>query len=374
MRNYGINVKIITNNDNGQLKHLNISGFDVLRLPSLYKGFRMSGCLKEAILSEKPDVIVQLIGMTSFLKLFLYDELDIPVIGILTSPVYSANEIVKVGFKEILFNFNNVVIHLLGSIIPTSLIRRSSNSQNLYKIIVLSSANKQKLLSFGVDEKKVHIIRPGKDIPNTERPNNKFLSHPIDSEKKFQILYLGSPSTLRGIDVLIKAFSNVHLKYTSCKLKVLSRIHNLKLIPIEKELKGLCYANNLEGSVEFVSGLLPRLEVKRVIEDSNIIVLPFKLVISDMPLSIIESMQLNKPVISTRINGITELLSDGRGVLIEPNDVKQLEEAIIRLYKDKNLIMSIKMNTRNFMKNYPTWDEVGEIFSNIVFEATKFQK
>lgn len=57
-----------------------------------------------------------------------------------------------------------------------------------------------------------------------------------------------------------------------------------------------------------------------------------------LPLALVEAMALGLPVISTRINGIPEAVTDDTdGLLVAPGDVSGLAAAIDRLYRDPDL-------------------------------------
>lgn len=61
----------------------------------------------------------------------------------------------------------------------------------------------------------------------------------------------------------------------------------------------------------------------------------------DMPLVILSAMSLGKPIISTRVAGITEEIRDGvDGILLDPKELETLSETIKRLYQHKDLSKS----------------------------------
>lgn len=53
------------------------------------------------------------------------------------------------------------------------------------------------------------------------------------------------------------------------------------------------------------------------------------------PLSVLEYMAAGKPIVSTRVGGVPELVEDGRqGMLVEPRDPRAFAEAVARLLRD----------------------------------------
>jgi glycosyltransferase involved in cell wall biosynthesis len=57
-----------------------------------------------------------------------------------------------------------------------------------------------------------------------------------------------------------------------------------------------------------------------------------------VPLTVLEAMVAGKPVVSTRVGGVPELVEDGvMGLLVPPRDPQALSQAILRLAKDHDL-------------------------------------
>lgn len=79
-----------------------------------------------------------------------------------------------------------------------------------------------------------------------------------------------------------------------------------------------------------------RLDVADVLNASDIYCLPSHW--EGQPIGLIEAMAMGKAVIATHVDGSKELVQDGvNGLLIDPQQPKQLAEAIERLYMDHTL-------------------------------------
>jgi colanic acid/amylovoran biosynthesis glycosyltransferase len=64
-----------------------------------------------------------------------------------------------------------------------------------------------------------------------------------------------------------------------------------------------------------------------------------------IPVYLMEAMALGKPVVSTYISGIPELVKDGAGILVPPEDSRALAEAIEEIYfmdRDRRKKMGLK--------------------------------
>lgn len=104
-------------------------------------------------------------------------------------------------------------------------------------------------------------------------------------------------------------------------------------------------------------------QVTGIISICDLIVLPS--LFESRPLIIMEAMALGKPIVATRVGGISELVEDEKtGLLVPPRNSEKLAEAILRLLKNKEL--SLEMGGRGQVK-------VQELFSlkNMVKETEK---
>jgi len=353
----GIDVVVITDINSTSPDNLKIRS--VKKLRSL---FGESNEVLQVLREEKPDVVVMLLGMTSFLRLNL--KIDKPVVGILTSPTYSLREVINVGGREFLRHFNHIFVHLIGALIPRFLIRRWTNQFNC--LVVLSEENKRRLESFGINT-EISVIPPGIDEFYLKLPDNnqvEELRNKINPENVSLIMYFTSPLTLRGTDTLVKAFARVR-KTIPSRLIILSRLEHRELVKEEKLVKEIAMKEGVTDSVEIISGYLTPEEVKTHLSTADIVCLPFKIVISDVPISILESMALGKPVISTSVGCIPELLS-GRGLVVEPNNPEKLANAMMRLLSDKALANELGKRCREYMGIYHQWSDISEKFTNVI--------
>jgi glycosyltransferase involved in cell wall biosynthesis len=356
---------ILLISNNNSIKKDIISNINIKYVKKLTSFFGLSREVKILLNKEDPDVIIRIIGISNFLKLNPYNK--IPSIGVLTSPIYSLIEILRLDIKEIILNYNYIYIHLFGSIIPNFFLFRFLNT--FKKIVVLSKSNEKKLLSYGISKNKITFIPSGiheSDLLLLDEKEINDYKNQINPKKVPVILYFGSPLTLRGTDTLIKAFAKVNNKIES-KLIFLSRIENNELLIQENILKELAKKLGIINSTEIVSGILKPDEIKKYLSIADIICLPFKIVISDNPISILEGLSLGKPTISTNIDGIPEML-DERDLIVNPNNSNELANSIIYLLSNKNLLEKIGEDARKHMLQYPKWENVGEKFLTIIEE------
>ena len=365
LKSYGHDVFIITDNYNLSNNKKTINGIKIIGVDRLFILFRGESKDVLSILSrENPDVVIMLVGLTSFLR--VHFKINKPVIGIFTSPIYSLKELIKnVGIKDLIAYYRYTAIHLINSLIPRFLVKKWS--QKFKYIIVLSQRNRERLIKKGVPESKIIVIPPGIDEEFLKFPEQEIIKRirsEISSDKVPIVMYYTSPLTLRGTDTLIKALPYI-LKKREVKVLILSRPDYKSVLKEEEKLKRLANKLNVEKNIIIISKYLPPEDIKAYIASADIVVLPFKLVISDVPLSILEPMALGKIVISTDLDGIPEILKE-KGLIVKPNSPEDLARKILLVLEDNVLRYKLERNAQEFIKNWPKWRNVVERIKELI--------
>ena len=324
--------------------------------------------LISSIMSEKPDVVLWSVGPIDYLYMSTFRKIGVPLIGMFTGPLYRLTDITRLGIREITANFSILSIHLLYSSLPSFFVRGLANSSYFKKVFVMSQKNRQVLGSMGVQDNKIVHVPAGIDAYDLIMPDDcdSIISKYGIDEDLFNVLYFGSPATIRGIDLLIRAISVVAKEYPHVRLLILSRRRGDDLSREEIFIRNLITELGIGDNVQIISGFLDRDDVKRFIAFCDVVALPFKIVPSDVPTSILESMAMGKTVISTNVDGIPELLEGGRGFVVEPNDNKGLVQKIITCIADSDMLHSMAKRSAVYMQTYPVWDDVSKTVADEV--------
>jgi glycosyltransferase involved in cell wall biosynthesis len=78
---------------------------------------------------------------------------------------------------------------------------------------------------------------------------------------------------------------------------------------------------------------VPRERLRELIDDAALLVVPSRS--EGMGRIVLEASARSRPVVASRVGGISELIEDGRtGLLVAPEDADALAAAIIRLLED----------------------------------------
>jgi glycosyltransferase involved in cell wall biosynthesis len=147
------------------------------------------------------------------------------------------------------------------------------------------------------------------------------------------ILCIAMHNEKKGLDVLLRAFKHVQHAQPSMKLLLVGDG------PLRKQLEHLASSLEIRDRVNFL-GLQGRIEVRQLLHDCELFVLPSRS--EPFGIAIIEAMACKKPVVSTKVGGIREIIEDRRnGVLVEPNDPRALAGAILTVLHDEKLRAAI---------------------------------
>lgn len=139
------------------------------------------------------------------------------------------------------------------------------------------------------------------------------------------LIYHGRLVRLKGLDTLLKAFAL--LPKDKFHLILIGRGAD------EERLKHLAASLGILGSVSFL-GSMPNQKVSDYIGDADVYVFPS--LTEGWPKSIIESMLMSKPIVASRIPGVTDLIEDEKsGVLFEPSNASDLAAKIIKVSSDE---------------------------------------
>lgn len=146
---------------------------------------------------------------------------------------------------------------------------------------------------------------------------------------------------VKGVDVLIEAM-NIIVNQEGIKDLVLYQIGGGQTGKDTEALHALVEKYNLTGNVVWM-GI--RNDVPRLLSAGDIYVQPSRS--EGIPLSIMEASLASLPIVATRVGGNCEAAKEGENALtVEPENPKQLANAIMKLYKGQKLRTKFGENGR----------------------------
>lgn len=236
--------------------------------------------------------------------------------------------------------------------------------KNASTIVVNSSTTKNLVESYGYPSNTIHIVHPGAD-PTHFRTDGQGLN---------MIEELG----LGGKHVLLTASRLVAKKNHENVLKslhlVLRKVPSLIYLIIgkgeeEERLKNLTMELGLEEYVKFLGYIEPR-EMPLYYNLCDVFVMPSKTVDYDYEsfgIVYVEANAAGKPVIGGRSGGVGDAVIDGvTGLLVEPENIEEISQAIIRLLTDQEYAKQLGENGRKRIEKELNWNTVGKKIEGIL--------
>ena len=129
------------------------------------------------------------------------------------------------------------------------------------------------------------------------------------------ILFVGRLAEVKGVPLLLEAFARLRPDHPDATLTIVG----------DGELRGALQAEAVAKGLDDVrfTGAIGQAEVAEAFAKSSLFVLPSYA--EGVPVVLMEAMASGRPVVTTRITGVPELVEDGvSGVLIEPGDIDAL--------------------------------------------------
>jgi len=182
------------------------------------------------------------------------------------------------------------------------------------------------------------------------------------------ILFLGRINWIKGLDLLIPAFSKLYSERKDLHLIIAGKDDG---DDYEKKVKKLIKEYNLEDSVTF-TGMVTGVDKLLLLYGSDIFVLPSYS--ENFGVAVIEAMACGLPVvISDKVGISNEIKSNNAGIIVQTN-TESVYEGMKRLLEDDNLRKTISENGRRLIKEYYNIEKVADKMIEMYKEAVMESK
>ena len=227
--------------------------------------------------------------------------------------------------------------------------------------IVISKKMKKEFMALGISENKiVHL-------PNSVDTD---LFAPKGQKEDNLLLFVGRISGGKGLHILIKSLQ--HIK------------ERIRLIVIGPPDQNVNYFQNIlkmieeenqrgEHEIKYL-GAKDQNELVKWYQKASLFILPS--FFEGFPVTILEALACETPVIATRVGGIPEIIKNNEtGILISPNNPKSLAEAIQHLLENKDLRYKMGREGRKYVMKWHSIENVCKklcaIYEQLI-DANKF--
>jgi glycosyltransferase involved in cell wall biosynthesis len=218
------------------------------------------------------------------------------------------------------------------------------------KIIVVSNATKNYVLSLGADPEKIRVLHNGVDL-NRFKP----LSGAKDEMRKkldissdaCVVLTVRRLVYKNGIDTLLESVEITVKKNPKLVFVVVGKGPDFE--EVKRKIVQLGLQRNFR-----LTGFVSDGELPFYYNCADFFVLPSKSG-EGLPLVALEAMACGLPVIATNVGGTSEVMSEDYGKLVPPNSPDSLAEAILE-FSSKELAV-LKKDLRTMMEQRFSWDK-----------------
>jgi len=161
-------------------------------------------------------------------------------------------------------------------------------------------------------------------------------------KEKIKILFLGLIGERKGVYDLIKAIPIVVAKYPDLEMMIGGNGELEKAQLLVEQL-------SLGQYVTFL-GWVNGEQKLNYIRDADVYILPSHN--EGLPMSILEAMSFGKPIVSTHVGGIPELVRNHKdGILIEAGNIQEIADALITLCQSPEIRLEYGNNARTRVIN-----------------------
>jgi glycosyltransferase involved in cell wall biosynthesis len=177
----------------------------------------------------------------------------------------------------------------------------------------------------------------------------------------FLYVFVGRIVGDKGLNELIQSFCSINKINKSVKLILVGPFEGFQ-DPIKMDTKKLIDSNDSIFHVGYQKDVRPYLAA------SDVFVFPSYR--EGVPNSVIQACAMDLPCIVTDINGCNEIIENNvNGIIIPTKSIDSLENAMIKIYKDKEFYLKLKSETRNFIsRRYEqkfVWNKILEFYSKL---------
>jgi glycosyltransferase involved in cell wall biosynthesis len=192
----------------------------------------------------------------------------------------------------------------------------------------ISKFNREWLTSrLGLPHNKIKVVHCGVDL-------EKLSPDPCPETWPPRVVSIGRMVPKKGFEVLLKALAMLCAKGVAFEADLVGDG------PLRPELERLAGNLGLSEKVRFHGALAPKEAISRM-KNGHVFALACRVGpdgdMDGIPVALMEAMALGRPVVSTCLSGIPELVAEGCGLMAEPGDPGSLAEKLQLLLTNEEL-------------------------------------
>lgn len=202
------------------------------------------------------------------------------------------------------------------------------------KIIVVSDGSRERLLAKGIPDSKITVLGNyvDLDIFDLAKASPRAVREKFGLGDKRVILYTGTISPVRGIDVLIRAVARLKQSHDDLALVIVGNSSSYSI-----ELQELAVDLGI-GDTVFMPGWQPLEDIPDFMAAADVCVLPRKYsyhtAITGNSNTLYQYMAMKKPIVATTLRSLTDFIDDSCAVLVPPGDPDAMADGLQKVLDD----------------------------------------
>jgi glycosyltransferase involved in cell wall biosynthesis len=232
-------------------------------------------------------------------------------------------------------------------------------AQGADAVVTISNALKILIMSWGVNEKKIHVIPNAVDTTLFQpKELNQQLIEKYNLQGRVVLGYVGSLTGYEGLKELIIAVDALIAEKLDITLLIVGEGRE------KEKLQKLAKSKNI-----IFTGRVPFEEVQEYYSIFDICPFPrnnYEVCQYVPPLKILEAMAMKKAIIVSSLTPLLEIIEDNKtGLVSEADSVESLKESISKLYHNQNQRLELAQNAYSWVLENRTWDRVSQQYIDL---------
>lgn len=179
---------------------------------------------------------------------------------------------------------------------------------------------------FKVNQEKIHVINMGVNRSTFKPMEKNLVRKKLNlGSNKFVILFVGNLIKAKGVFELVKSFEQLKQLYSDMELHLIGANKEPQFLGTMSD-----YIERQNISDIYFHPPMHQSDIAEWMSAADCFVLPSHM--EGFGLVALEAMACHTPVVASDVGGLSYLVKNGAGLLIQPKDINSLKSAIEKIY------------------------------------------
>jgi len=224
--------------------------------------------------------------------------------------------------------------------------------QGADRVICLTKSDAEEIEKYGCPFEKIRLVPNAVDTQ---------LFKPCKEREDSLVVWVGRFVPEKGLENLIKAAEIVSRRVSKARFLLIG------YGPLKEKITKMANDHGLSKFVTIV-GPMNRGEIAKILSRATVFVFPS--LKEGLPVSVLEAMASEIPVVGTSVKGINEIILDQQtGLLVPPRKAETLANSILTLLNNEKLRKKLGRNARRLVIEKYGWNLIIQLLGKVYREA-----